>query len=422
MNDRRLLRTVPCRYGRMTVPVFDTTIGKSLEFYGEWGQQEIDLLSPLLPVGGTVADIGAYVGSHTLALARRVGRRGEVLACEPRSAIFGLLQENVSRSACGNVRLFQGAVGRARGRLSFPKVDLESSCNFGKGVGREETAARVGGGEAAESGESVAVKALDDLELDRLDLVKIDVEGMEADVLIGGEATLERHRPLIYLECSSLEHGRVLLDLLSRRSYRAYCHRPTAFNPANFNGCDRSIFGLEREAALVAVPREHPSLDDAWARSMSLEAVADLDQLGRALGEGAGSPSPPPVAAHGEAGGAIDAINGHSLAALPVDPQGRRRIALESVGLLVTGWAVAEGESAARVLVRIGDETFESDFGFPRGDLARRRRDGRFLRSGFACALPKWALSKGPLRLEIEAFPSGRARSFEVEAVELVLV
>jgi FkbM family methyltransferase len=411
--DRKLLRTIACRYGRLTVPVFDTTIGKSLEFYGEWGQKEIELLLALLPPGGAVLDVGAYVGTHTLAFAQRVGAHGSVWACEPRPAIFALLLENVTQNALENVELLHCAFGREGGRLRFPRVDFSTCRNFGAGAV----------GSAADTlVDRVEMRALDDLELDRLDLVKVDVEGMEADVLRGAEAALGRFRPSLYLECSSAVQGREILEVLLPFSFRVFCHRPAAFNPINFQGSSRSIFGRERETALLAVAAEKLASFEDVLGSEILVPIENHEQLAAQLAEGRPSEQGTLGAKPGETRFAIESVNGLPFDSLPVDSEGRREIALEDVGLLLTGWAVAQKESAGGVLVRVGSESLEADFGFPRKDLAELHRDGRFLRSGFAFSVPRLMVAAGEFPVEIVILSGDRTQRFGMPEVVFHLV
>jgi hypothetical protein len=57
--------------------------------------------------------------------------------------------------------------------------------------------------------ETVDVMTIDDLRLTRLDLLKIDVEGMEMDVLLGAERTIAIHRPLMIIEVKKSNRGNI---------------------------------------------------------------------------------------------------------------------------------------------------------------------------------------------------------------------
>jgi hypothetical protein len=86
-----------CKYGLTLYNSNDMYVGKSLDQYGEYAEAEIDLFKELIKEGDTVYDIGANIGSHTLAMARMVGEEGTVAAFEPQRQIYYVL--------CGNIAL-----------------------------------------------------------------------------------------------------------------------------------------------------------------------------------------------------------------------------------------------------------------------------------------------------------------------------
>jgi FkbM family methyltransferase len=84
-----------CRHGVMAHFAADQCVGLSLREYGEWAEDEIALLAPYVSTGATVLDVGANVGTHTLAFARLAGPTGRVLAIEGHPETFALLSYNV---------------------------------------------------------------------------------------------------------------------------------------------------------------------------------------------------------------------------------------------------------------------------------------------------------------------------------------
>lgn len=134
----------------------------------------------------TVVDIGANVGNHTVYYATHT-RAGAILPFEPNPAARALLAENVALNALTQVDLANAhfGLGRAAGRAGVvaPARNL--------GAGRLVAAA----GEDA-----VEVRTLDSFGLDNVSFVKIDVEGMEIDVLAGAAETLARNRPVVAIE------------------------------------------------------------------------------------------------------------------------------------------------------------------------------------------------------------------------------
>lgn len=63
-------------------------ISAILRIYGEWAENSFALLAPLIPNGGVIADVGANIGTLSLAFAHRVGETGSVLAFEAQRRVF----------------------------------------------------------------------------------------------------------------------------------------------------------------------------------------------------------------------------------------------------------------------------------------------------------------------------------------------
>jgi FkbM family methyltransferase len=149
-------------------------------------------------------DVGAHLGSFTLLLAKyaRV-----VVAVEPNPRALGILARSVSANGLRNVIIFPYACSSSDGKeLSFK---LE----------------RGGRSHVIQSGGDVAVKTIrvdtivEALRLERVDFLKVDVEGHELEVLRGAQNTLKRHRPALLVELW-LKNAGEEEELLQRLGYR----------------------------------------------------------------------------------------------------------------------------------------------------------------------------------------------------------
>jgi FkbM family methyltransferase len=155
------------------------------------------LTSALLRPGAGVVDIGANIGNHTVAWARTGAR---VTAIEPNPVAADLLRRNVATNGlAASVRVVQAAIGDTEGR----------------GTARERHPDNLGSvtiDRDADGAGSVHITPLEALDLGRVRLVKIDVEGSEQAVVQGSLAVLEASSPLVVIE---------LLDAESRKAVRA---------------------------------------------------------------------------------------------------------------------------------------------------------------------------------------------------------
>jgi FkbM family methyltransferase len=234
-----------CRHGLFAYNVNDMYIGRSLDVYGEWSEAELSLLFQVLKPGDVVVDAGANVGTHTVAFAKRVTASGAVIAFEPQRLTFQLLCANVALNALVNVTCVNAAVGDARGQVRIPALDPGVANNFG--------ALRSDG---HEHGDLIDTARIDDLKLARCNLIKIDVEGMEARVLAGARQTIAAHRPVLFVENNSEERSHAVLQLLDDLGYGCWWHIAVAYNPENYFGNGHELFGGYREANVLCFPKE----------------------------------------------------------------------------------------------------------------------------------------------------------------------
>jgi FkbM family methyltransferase len=233
------------RFGPMLINRHDIYIGRSLELYGEFSAAEVYLLAPHLRAGDTVVDAGANIGAHTVPFAQSVGATGAVHAFEPQRVVFQTLCANVALNSLTNVYCRQAALGDSPGTICVPALDYAKDNNFGGlGLGQYRT------------GEHVSVETLDALQLERCRLIKIDVEGMEVQVLRGARETIARCRPFLYVENDRQEHARELIALLLEQEYRLYWHCPPLFAPDNYRGNPENVFGQVISVNMLCVPQE----------------------------------------------------------------------------------------------------------------------------------------------------------------------
>ncbi|HQT39323.1 MAG TPA: FkbM family methyltransferase, partial [Acidocella sp.] len=267
------MKVVATRYGFMEIIESDSTVSKSLSFYGEWAQKELDLLARFILPGACVLDVGAFIGTHTLAFAHMAGATGKVYAFEPRREIFTYLQRNIEGNGLAQVSACNVALGAQPATLAMDGLDLLHAANFG---GLALSAPR---NTAAGEPYFVSVVTLDVLELPAVDLIKLDVEGMEADVLAGGGGLIARDRPVIFAECNSLDGGASLVDFARANSYSVFGGMSDAYNVANFNEEVQNIFGPAKELGLLLLPAEKLETYHCTLADKGLPEVESFDDL-----------------------------------------------------------------------------------------------------------------------------------------------
>lgn len=226
-----LNRQKACRHGQMLYNVHDLCVGRSLDLYGEYCEGEVDVFRQVIQPGWIVVEVGANCGPLTVALARLVGPRGAVAAFEPQRVVFQLLCANVALNDLLNVFCQQLAVGSQQDTVIVPPVDYTQPGNFG-GIAMNTHA----------SGDHLAQCRLDDLNLPGCNFLKVDVEGMEQQVLEGAAELIARYRPVMYLENDHPGTADALVRYVDSLSYKMYWHQSWYFNPHNFFGNQENVF------------------------------------------------------------------------------------------------------------------------------------------------------------------------------------
>ena len=242
---QRHIRLKRCREGALIYNINDWYIGRALDKYGEISRGEALFLSQVIRPGMTVVEVGANIGLLTVPFARYVAPGGKVIAFEPQRIVYQMLCGNIALNALDNVFAHNTAVGRAPGSISVPPVNYEQPGNFG---GVELSGSAVG--------EPVPLVTIDSLALERCDFMKIDVEGMELDVLVSAAETLRRFRPRLYIENDRVEKSPALIEHLFALDYRLYWHTPFLYRPDNFFGDQENIFPGIVSDNVLALPRE----------------------------------------------------------------------------------------------------------------------------------------------------------------------
>ena len=150
-----------------------------------------DMASRLQP-GDRVLDVGANIGNHTMYLAAVAG--AQVTAFEPNAPLATAIRQSAALNELSEaVSVIEAGAGREAGRAYFSTLKPE---NLG--------AQSLSLGDSIEA--SIKIVTLDDIEdPETIRMIKIDVEGMEMDVLRGAEKLLSSARPLLYVEVMGMQ-------------------------------------------------------------------------------------------------------------------------------------------------------------------------------------------------------------------------
>ncbi|WP_019482968.1 FkbM family methyltransferase [Arthrobacter sp. TB 23] len=226
------------------------TIAKSADFY-ECGM--LDALSSLLAPEDVVFDVGANIGNHSIYFAGVVG--ANVIAFEPVPQSIGLLTENARINELNDkIKILSFGLSSSRGtaNVAFPENNLG--------------AARL----KADAAGEIELYALDELEeAAKLDptLIKIDVEGMESEVIEGALETIRRAKPIIVCECAEVNEYHAVASRLSDLGY----------TPVDcFNATATYVFFSDEHMA-------NPDIFQKYLAMRNLQSAKELRDLRRTL-------------------------------------------------------------------------------------------------------------------------------------------
>ncbi len=165
---------------------------REMFYLNSYDRSETQLLRGIVKPGWVVLDVGSNFGYYALLFANLVGAQGCVHSFEPDSSNYGRLTRNIEVNGLTNIRTFQVGVGDRCGEASLILPPSGNPAEIRLGSGSEQ------------GSKSVSVTTLDhhvDAEkLERVDFIKLDVEGFELRVLQGGKKTLRRFRPKMMIE------------------------------------------------------------------------------------------------------------------------------------------------------------------------------------------------------------------------------
>lgn len=173
----------------------DRVISLYLKKFSLMDSSETEFLKSVIKRGMKVVDVGSNIGYYTLIVADLVGSEGKIFAFEPDTENFRLLQKNISENNCQNVETVNLAVsdkaGTARLFLSEENQGDHRIYNFGN------------------KRQSIEVKtvSLDDfLKNQRIDFIKIDVEGAEP-LVFAGMTEILKNNPQVLIMMEFWPHG-----------------------------------------------------------------------------------------------------------------------------------------------------------------------------------------------------------------------
>jgi FkbM family methyltransferase len=152
--------------------------------------------------GVIAVDCGANIGVHTVEWASAMTGWGSVIAIEAQERIYYALAGNIAINNCFNALAVNAAVSSESGTMQIPNPNYFLPSSFGSLELRQRPGNEFIGQPIDYADNTVLVRkmTLDELNLPRLDFIKIDIEGMEMEALAGARETIRKYRPILLIE------------------------------------------------------------------------------------------------------------------------------------------------------------------------------------------------------------------------------
>ena len=251
-EDNKNLKTINTQFGKIVININDQFIGKSFLNQKYWGLQDIEIISKIIEFKCkkknkiVLYDVGANIGTHSIALSNIFKNKIVIRAFEAQSNIYEMFNQSIKINNLNNIELYHNAVSDKNDeiiRIDLP--DYSKQNNFG-GLELLKPFQNSDNAQMKKSGIFEDIKSIKlDIFNEEVDFIKIDVEGMENLVLKGSKNLIVNHRPFLFMELlkSKLED---VTEFFKDKDYNIYSKGMDAFiipveSKVNFKGLKKLL-------------------------------------------------------------------------------------------------------------------------------------------------------------------------------------
>lgn len=257
---------------RMKIIPNDKGISSELMIYGNHEPLTTQIISKELNNGMNCLDIGSNIGYYALLESKKIGQSGNVWAIEPSPENFSTLIENIKLQDNKNVKAFNFAIGDQNGEIEFI---ISKKSNWSK-IKEENDPIELG-----DKIIKVPLKTLDSFSeennFEKIDLLRMDVEGYENKIILGGLKFLKKFKPIIMIEIHKMIMGenetKKILEKLKEMNYENRYFIPRIF--------DSQIIGNEKDIKRFTINDilkrlEEDKLPDVFQLTLKQENIQNI--------------------------------------------------------------------------------------------------------------------------------------------------
>ena len=203
MNNPNVL--ISCDYGSIIVNRYDPYLGLEISANGYWAKEDINLIKMIMEIKLKDAekvvfyDVGANIGTHTLAIAKSLGEKVFVRSFEAQRMMYYMACGTIALNGLFNVEIENVAVSDINGDvIEIQLPDYTKSNNFG-GLELIEPKRTDNMNMIKYKKQNVITRTLDSYD-EKVDFIKMDIEGMEDRALEGSKELFKRCRHTCFIE------------------------------------------------------------------------------------------------------------------------------------------------------------------------------------------------------------------------------
>lgn len=171
-------------------------IGNDVKNNGFWEKHITELLVGFLKPDYNCLDIGANFGYHTVTMGLLNKDSGKVFAFEPMKLFYNQINANINLNCLDNIFVYQNAVGNSEGDVFIkePSISNNQIINHGDtSISKLNT------------GQKVKMITIDSLNLPKINLIKLDVQGCELFALQGAKNKILNDKPIMVVEIEDFQ-------------------------------------------------------------------------------------------------------------------------------------------------------------------------------------------------------------------------
>lgn len=196
-----------------------------LRAYNKYETDKVNLFKKLIKPGATIIDIGSNKGYFTFIAAKLLKNNGKVFSFEPDPTNCHWIRKSISENKYSNIILIPVGIYNTNSKTTFYKGDKSGHHSLKKDRGLGNI--------------TINTKTIDSLleeeNIQRVDIIKIDVEGSEVEVLEGGKNTLNNHAPIIILDIHDYINKSKLFEILNSNEYYIYTYKDLNFKKLTYS-------------------------------------------------------------------------------------------------------------------------------------------------------------------------------------------